>query len=111
MEIINCTPHDVVVRKFNLVSFKEVTILKSGIIPRVSTVESEAEDILGFKAVTQSTGDVEGLPEPKEGVFYLVSGMVFSATDRLDVIAPDTGKTAIRNEAGQIIAVTRFLRR
>lgn len=127
--IINCTPHDVVVQKSayicaycgasitgcscgvsDLQTWQE-TLPKSGIVPRVTTTEVVANMIDGFAAVTQSTGDVEGLPEPKSGVFFLVSGMVFAATSRVDVVAPDTGKSAIRNEAGQIVAVTRLLRK
>ncbi len=56
-------------------------------------------------------GGVEGLPEQQDGTFLIVSGMVFAASDRPDLIAPDTGKTAIRNEKGHIAAVTRFIRK
>ena len=101
--IINCTPHAVKVG--------DTTICPSGIIPRVSTIEMEATSIDGFLTVTQSKGKVENLPAPKAGVFVLVSGMVFQASDRSDLIAPDTGKTAIRNDKGQIIAVTRLIRK
>ena len=105
MNIVNCTPHGVQIQKKGDL----ITLPKSGIIPRVSTVEVEADFIDGIPTVTQSTGNVEGLPASEAGVLFLVSGMVFSSTDRLDVVAPDTGKTAIRNEGGQIVAVTRLL--
>lgn len=50
------------------------------------------------------------MPEHKENTFYIVSAIVLSALKgtRVDVIAPDTGNTAIRNDKGQIIAVSRF---
>jgi hypothetical protein len=35
--------------------------------------------------------------------------MVLSATERKDVIAPDTGSTAKRNDKGQIEAVRAFI--
>ena len=60
-----------------------------------------------------SYGPVEGLPEPQEGVFYIVSGLVLQhCAGRADVVAPATGPTheAIRDEKGRIKAVTRFLR-
>ena len=103
MNIKNCTPHAIVIN--------DTTFQSSDILPRVSTKQVEAQDIAGFTCVTQSTGKVEGLPEPQENTFLIVSGMVFGVSDRLDLIAPDTGKTAIRNEKGHIVAVTQFLRK
>lgn len=104
--IINYTPHPI-----NFRGAEEITFAPSGVIPRVSTVEVESESVDGIPTVTQSTGEVEGLPEPQIGVFIIVSGMVFQASTRTDLIAPDTGKTAIRDEQGHIVAVTRFLRK
>lgn len=55
-------------------------------------------------------GDVTGVPAPG-GEKFIVSSMVL---DRLPVeyrgqaFAPDTGKTAIRDDAGQVIAVRQF---
>ena len=107
MEIINCTPHAISI----IVDSKTTTFEVSGIIPRVSTEQVEAPEIDGFPCVTSTTGDVEGLPKQQPDTFYIVSGMVFAASNRTDLIAPDTGKTAIRNEKGHIVAVTRFLRK
>ena len=51
------------------------------------------------------------MPEPIEDTFFIVSAMVLSALagTRQDVVAPRTDNTAIRNEAGHIIAVTGWL--
>ncbi len=58
---------------------------------------------------------VKGLPDPKEGVLYIVSQMVLASPlleGRHDVIAPDTGPgSAVRDNKGIIIGVCRFLRR
>jgi hypothetical protein len=53
---------------------------------------------------------VEGLPDPVAGVVYIVSGRVLSelAGSRPDVVSPDTGPDAIR-ENGQIKAVRGFV--
>ena len=55
---------------------------------------------------------VDGLPDPVEGITFIVSGMVRDALSALpawlqrpDVYAPDTGADAIRNEHGHIVAV------
>jgi len=54
---------------------------------------------------------IEGLPPVIGGTVYLVSRMVRDAlgSDRPDILAPDTGGTAVRNEKGQIKAVTRLI--
>ncbi|RLI11543.1 hypothetical protein DRO33_03915 [Candidatus Bathyarchaeota archaeon] len=62
--------------------------------------------------------DPEGQPDVPEQCdrfepleVYVVSSLVAQAVKgRKDVVAPDTGPTAIRNEQGQIVAVTRFQR-
>lgn len=56
-------------------------------------------------------GKVEGLPENKDTPI-IVSSMVLGqlgAGWRNIAFAPDTGKTAIRNEQGQVIAVTQLV--
>ena len=53
--------------------------------------------------------EIEGLPEPKPDTIFVVSGMVRDALEgRPDVLAPDTGKTAVRNQQGQVTYVTRL---
>ena len=80
----------------------------SGVIARVTA---------GFTDITgdfcsQSFGEISGLPEPVEGVFIIVSGLVFDRTDRLDVVAPATGHPlCVRNDKGHIVSVPCFLRK
>ena len=105
--IENLTPHPIVVRGIE----EETVFPPSGVIPRVGTIETPSQAIEDIPTVTQAMGTVEELPDAIPGVFLLVSAMVFNATDRRDLIAPDTGKGAIRDEQGRILAVTRFLRK
>jgi len=106
----NCTPHPIIF--FDEDTGREFTFKPSGILPRVSTVETPAEDICeSLPAVKQATGEIIGLPQEKAGNFLIVSSLVFNASDRKDLIAPDTGKAAIRDEKGRILGVTRFLRK
>ncbi len=106
MKIINLTPHDIVVRT----SEGDTIFPKSGEVARVSTSAKEEGWINGITVVSTSFGEIEGLPARADGMIYIVSAMVLSALagKRSDVLAPDTGATAIRNEKGQIVAVTRF---
>jgi len=108
MKIINMTPHPIKVRQAD---GSDLTFEPSGILPRVSTEEHEAAAINGIACVTQAQGEVSGLPEMVEDTFFIVSMMVFSASSRHDLIAPDTGKGAVRDEQGRILAVTRMIRR
>jgi len=105
--IKNCTPHPIVVR----VNGIETVFQPSGIIPRVGTIETPAAEVEGIPCVAQVMGQVEGLPSLEPGVFLLVSALVFGACGRTDLLAPDTGKGAIRDEQGRILAVTRMIRR
>ena len=106
VKVVNCTPHTITVRPDGL---DEQVFEPSGIVPRVSTSEKPAESIAGIPCSVPEVGAVTGIPAPDKGVFYLVSRMVFDATPRKDVIAPNTGATAIRNDKGHIVAVKSFL--
>lgn len=105
--IKNLTPHPIVVR----LDSGDVVFQPCGIVPRVGTVETPAPEVQDIPCVTQKMGQVEGLPDPEPGVFLLVSALVFGASDRKDLLAPDTGKTCIRDKEGRITAVTRLLRK
>jgi hypothetical protein len=105
MEFVNCTPHRIVVN----VDGTEQAFEPSGILPRIETIETPAVEIEGIPTITVTRGKVENLPVAEEGVVLIVSGMVLAGTDRLDIVAPDTGKTAIRKD-GRIVAVRRFIR-
>lgn len=106
MNILNCTPHAIV---WQNEKGERVTFSPIGIIPRVETLEIASTPVWGVPVVERTTGEVQGLPEQIEGTFIIVSSMVLSASDRTDLVAPDTGATAIRNN-GNIEAVTRFVR-
>lgn len=106
---INCTPHALTVEGLG-------TLPASGVVPRCATIRQAAEwnvdenEAPMVRLISQTVGEVTGLPAPSWGVFYIVSGMVLTALNgsRPDVVAPDTGADAIR-ENGQIVAVRGFV--
>lgn len=103
-KFVNLTPHEIVVSTRNI----KKTIGPSGQIARVETSQEHVDWLDGIELVKTVYGDVTGVPEPEENVVYIVSSLVASRLpEREDVVAPDTGPTAIR-ENGQIVAVTRF---
>jgi hypothetical protein len=77
----------------------------------VATTRAPATLIGGVRLIRTVKGAVDGLPEPQDGVIFVVSGMVLDAlgSTRPDVVAPDTGADAIRNEKGHIVAVMGFV--
>ena len=113
---LNCTPHRINIKQAD---GTEVFFETCGIIPRVETIEEE----VGFNCVplvTSKKGKVENLPDFQEfnhegtvHIFCIVSRMVLDAIEEpvegVTFVAPDTGKTAIRNEKGHIQAVTRLI--
>ena len=104
---INLTPHAIVVRNGN----EETTFPASGNVARVNVTMVNDGNIAGFPVSRQVFGEVEGIPSPINGTVYIVSALVLGRiVGRNDCIAPDTGKGAIRNDKGQIIAVTGFVR-
>lgn len=105
----NLTPHAVVISVADTVE----VIQPSGTVARVSTTEKSAGlcPITHAKVIRRTFGDVENIGYPSDGP-CLVSSLVLSALGsewRGVAFAPDTGDTAIRNEKGQIIAVTRLV--
>jgi hypothetical protein len=106
--MLNLTPHPIVVQ----VGDRSVTFPPSGTVARVESIES-VEFQIDFDGVlvpviTRTFGEVHGLPV--DGSPCIVSSMVLGAViGRPDTFAPDTGNTAIRNSAGQVIAVTRLV--
>ena len=111
MTILNLTPHAIVIRSEG--NGVDTTFPASGQIARCASCQTPDAPVDGFHLVVNSFGDVMGLPDPAPGVIYLVSTPVAQhpsiAGKRLDVVAPNTGSTAIR-ENGQIVAVRGFQR-
>ena len=110
-KFVNCTPHALNVEGLGILP-------ASGVVARVAAVRERTTGLLvqdqpvrvSIRLIRQSFGVVEGLPEPSPDTVYVVSAMVLSALSgsRADVVAPDTGPDAIR-ENGQIKAVRGFV--
>jgi hypothetical protein len=55
---------------------------------------------MSIPIVKTSFGEVEGLPEPQKGTYYVVSRLVLTASRRGDLLAPGQ---LVRNKEGQPI--------
>jgi hypothetical protein len=101
--IVNATPHTITlvskqgVEQDNKRQFlaETVEVIKeippSGVLPRVSMSNSPAGKIDDIPVESVTYGEIEGLPEYQEGIYYVVSGLVAAAAakiGRVDCLAP-----------------------
>jgi len=95
MDLVNLTPHTL-----NIHTDGGLRVLPSDGVARVSTVNTPAASIEDIPTVRTQLGEVTGLPDPQEGVIYIVSGMVASAAPRPDVFSPGD---LVRDDSGRPI--------
>jgi len=99
--LVNLTPHDVILVR----NEARLVVPPSGSVARAATTRQEVTilDIDGFTVPVNrvSYGQVENLPEPTEGTYYIVSAIVAQAApERQDLLVPDD---TIRDAQGRII--------
>lgn len=105
---MNLTPRAILVTN---VDGADHTFPPSGEVARVSSSQEKLPNVGEFTVSKTVWGEVVGLPAPASDCVYIVSGMVVRhCADRPDVIAPDTGATAVRNEKGHVVAVLGFVK-
>ena len=94
---VNLTPHVI-----NVIGEGGTTVIPTaGTVARVSVNYTTLRVEGGAEMLRPEFGEVLDLPEPQEGVIYIVSGMVRSAVpDRLDVVSPGP---LVRDEQGRPI--------
>ena len=99
--IINLTPHVINIINIHQEYMNEELIHPSGIIARVSEQSKHFCFIGEVEIIKKVLGVVENLPEPKDGVFYIVSAMVrMAAPERKDILSPGD---QVRDMEGKII--------
>jgi hypothetical protein len=118
MEIINLNKHAVDV----LVNGQKVSFPPSG---QVATVQVKSiqdgevsfDEINSIPLFRSEHGSIQGLPNPQDGVLYMVNVLVGTRgalEGRQDLIGPDSGPSAVRYQdgprKGQIEAVTQFVK-
>lgn len=93
---VNLTPHTINVFDGDT---EVLTIAPSGTVTRCTQKDVLDTEVNGVKIFRQEFGDVVDLPEPNEGVFFVVSRLVASAAaGRNDLLVPGALK---RNDQGQ----------
>ncbi len=103
---MNLTPHEITI----ITPKGEFVFPPSGTIARVETLETVIGEcpITGAAIVRRERVRPMGLPPA--GTLCLVSSMVLEEVPgRAGVFAPDSEKTAIRNEKGHVVGVTQLV--
>src|SRR5690606_9819063 len=109
VKLVNLTPHDVVI--YNAKGEVIKTYPKSGKVARIQDEVTIKGDIDGVPVGSITYGEAIDLPEPQDGVYYIVSLVVRQALPhRKDLISPDTSPAGVvRDEQGRILGTTRFI--
>ena len=97
--IQNRTPHNVTIIGANGQEVVTFNPIEPAI--RVSTKTEVVDSMAGCIPITETQfGEVENLPEYKEGIFYIVSQIVKNACpDRKDLLVPNE---TVRDEKGHV---------
>lgn len=106
MNIINLTPHDIVVV---VTDNGNVTFPKTGKVARVVSSSKFVKFINEIPVMQTTFGNAIELPDPQDDTYYIVSSVVLDNINRNDLICPDTGPdSVVRDNNGNIIGVKRF---
>ena len=100
VKFINLTPHTI-----NLTN--GTAYAASGQVARVANAHTPFDEN-GVASI--EWGEVTGLPQPQEGVLYIVSALVAQAAKRPDVVSPASGHPNVVRVNGQIQSVPGFIR-
>lgn len=123
--LINLTPHTIDVfrredvvpdfgRGFKLAAqnVEPAFIIPSHGIARVATAETDDGDVGGVPVLKQEYGAIMGLPKPRKGVYYIVSGLTAQAARAQGRTTDDLLLTTrlVRNDSGTIVGCAAFAR-
>ena len=102
-KFVNLLGHDITISGYG-------TLEKSENPCFVKTTQRIIGNLAGIPISETQFESIVNLPEPEEGVYYIVNRvtMDFVPFTREDVFCVDTGPSAVRDENGQVVAVTQL---
>lgn len=105
MNIINLTPDPI-----NIVDDEgniAITLHPSGKVAKIYVQNEFIQELFGAIVLRENYLEIADLPEPKDGVFYIVSEEVARIAKRSDVLTPRTGSSGIYKD-GQLVGIRSF---
>lgn len=111
MKVVNLTPHDVVIYNDEGEIIKTYPKTEEEKVARIQDSITITGEIDGVPVGEITYGAPIDLPEPQDGVYYIVSLVVRQALPhRKDLLSPDTSPAGVvRDEQGRILGTTRFI--
>ena len=109
-KIINLTPHNVRLIKKYPEKWDIIDIPPSGDIARLIFTHTKVGNLI-VPIVKVKLDGVMNLPKYDGKTKYIVSRVILETIARTDMISPDTGTGAIRDDRGNIVGVTRWITR
>jgi hypothetical protein len=102
-KLVNLIGHEIIIAGY-------ATLPKADKPCYVKTNQIIIGKIDGIPIAKTEFDSIVNLPDPEDGVYYIVSriSMDYVPFNREDVFCVDTGTTALRDENGQVIAVTQL---
>jgi len=102
-KFVNLIGHDITISG-------HATLAKSEKPCRVETEQIIIGKLAGIPIAKTDFMKLVNLPDPEDGTYYIVSrlSMDYIPFDREDVFCVDTGPSAVRDENGQVVAVTQL---
>ena len=112
-DIFNLTPHPITIDDgINKVVFRSLEVLapdQTATYPHVHMKTTGQDEVDGIRIRHIKPSTITHLPEPREGLLFIVSAIVAQAAPhRSDLICPDT-EHANRDEKGFIVSVKGFV--
>jgi hypothetical protein len=108
----NFTPHEINVSSYNdetdsneMISFPSIGIARVGVTEKHedhARIDSNTNIVYMY---SETFGQVEGLPDAENDTIYIVSRMVYDASDRNDIVYPIG---LIRDQQGKIVGCKGF---
>ena len=103
-------------KKFVNLIGHDITISGYGTLPKcdspcyVETKQRIIGKVAGIPVAETHFEKIVNLPDPEDGVYYIVNRvtMDFVPFTREDVFCVDTGSSAVRDENGQVVAITQL---
>jgi len=106
MDIVNLTPHDVLVVDDN--NKVLMNIPTTDLVARLKTAPVVVGKVNGIPLVKHKCISFINLPDPNPGTMFLVSSLIQQFSSRGDLIAPDTGPSCVRDKDRNVMAIRQF---